>query len=148
MAQRGALANIDPQPILERIQAGEGLRAIALSLGVSNVGLRAWLLRTEGEQYHEVVTCALAQRVAEADEMLEAAEDVVSIARAREIARYSRMDFERRRPALYGQQTKVTHDIAPDLADRLRQARSRVQTIEAETVVTTVVTQPVLEGKG
>ena len=98
------LAGIDPQPVLKALQTGqESLRTLAAKLGVSNVGLRAWLLRETSDQYHEVITAALTQRVAESDEALEEASDPVSIARAREVARFSRMDLERRRPALYGQ---------------------------------------------
>lgn len=123
---RGILANHDPQVILARINTGASLRQIAAELGVSNVGLRAWLLRENGEQYSDAITNALTTRVAEADEALEAADDVVSIARAREIARYARMDLERRRPALYGQRQQITHDIGPDLGDLLRDARKRV----------------------
>ena len=99
------LALINPQTVLDRINDGQSLRTIAADLGVSNVGLRAWLLREDSEQYHEVVTQALALRVAESDEKLDAADDMISIARAQHQARYSRMDLERRRPNLYGQRS-------------------------------------------
>ena len=85
---------------------------MAAELGVSNVGLRAWLLREDAERYREMITAALAARVAEADEMLESASDMISIARAREIARYSRMDLERRRPSLYGAKAATAVNIA------------------------------------
>lgn len=99
----GALAAADPLPVLEQIRQGQSLRQIAQHFGVSQVGLRAWLLREDSDKYHEVITAALTTRVAEADEMLEQAADAVNIARAREIARFARMDLERRRPHLYGQ---------------------------------------------
>jgi lambda repressor-like predicted transcriptional regulator len=127
---KNALANIDPAPILERIQRGDSLRTIAADLGVSNVGLRAWLLREDKERYSEVITAALTTRVAEADEGLDAADDVISIARAREQARFARMDLERRRPQLYGMRQQVTHDVGPDLAVMLRDARKRVSTAQ------------------
>lgn len=126
MASSGALAMIDPEPILQRINRGDSLRTIAADLNVSNVGLRAWLLREDAERYAEVVTAALTQRVAEADDRLEDAEDAVSIARAREMARFARMDLERRRPALYGQRTQVTHEVGPDLGEVLMKAQQRV----------------------
>jgi hypothetical protein len=44
----------------------------------------------------------LVNRVADGDEKLEDAKDVLEIQRAREIVKFARMDFERRRPALYG----------------------------------------------
>ena len=107
----GALAKLDPKPILQRLYNGESLRQIATDLGVSNVGLRAWLLREDRETYHEVITAALATRVAEADENLETAADALSIARAREMARFARMDLERRRPALYGQRPSTAIQV-------------------------------------
>lgn len=125
-SNKGALANADPQEIMKRINEGASLRELAAELGVSNVGLRAWLLRENGEQYSEAITNALTLRVAEADDSLEAAADVVSIARAREQARFARMDLERRRPALYGQRQQITHEVGPDLGDLLRDARKRV----------------------
>lgn len=111
MATPGALAAIDPAPILQRLQSGESLRTIAADLGVSNVGLRAWLLREDREQYSDVITAALTTRVAEADERLETAGDAISVARAREMARFSRMDLERRRPSLYGQRPSTAVQI-------------------------------------
>lgn len=63
-----------------------------------------WMLAAVGDKkYHELVTQMLVNRVAEGDEKLEDAKDVLEVQRAREIARFARMDFERRRPALYGQ---------------------------------------------
>lgn len=96
-------ASLDAQQIISRIEAGTSLRDLASELGISSSGLHAWLLRSEDPAYHEAVTAALAVRVAEADQRLDTAGDAVDIARAREQARFSRMDFERRRPALYGQ---------------------------------------------
>ena len=123
------LANCDPQPILTRLHSGESLRTIAADIGVSNVGLRAWLLREDGDRYHDVITAALTTRVAEADEMLETAVDPISIARAREQARFARMDLERRRPRLYGQRQQITHEIGPDLASALDRASNRVASL-------------------
>lgn len=123
----GKLAGIDPSAILQQLHEGKSLRDVAGTVGVSNVGLRAWLLRCDEDAYRDTITMALATRVAEADERLEAADDPVSIARAREIARFSRMDFERRRPNLYGPRQHVDMTIhSTDLGDRLRAAKERV----------------------
>jgi transposase-like protein len=119
-ANHGALANADSQTVLQRINAGASLRQLAKEIGVSNVGLRAWLLREAGEQYNDAITNALTLRVAEADEELEAANDPVSVTRAREIARFARMDLERRRPGLYGVKQTITHEAGTDLGELLR----------------------------
>lgn len=117
---------VDPAAILERIQRGESLRQVADFLGVSHVAVRAWLLRCDEEAYADVVTAALTARVAESDAGLEAADDPVTIARAREQARFARMDLERRRPALYGQRQQVDMRVTTtDLSDRLRAAKAR-----------------------
>ena len=138
-ANHGALANADSNAVLQRINKGASLRQLASELGVSNVGLRAWLLRESGESYHEAVTNALTLRVAEADEELQAADDPVSVARAREIARFARMDLERRRPGLYGQRQQITHEVGSDLGDLLREARNRVAIAQQQADSATVI---------
>lgn len=125
-ANRGALANLDPQQFLPMLHQGFSLSDIARKVGVSRQAIHAWMLREGGETYHEAITAALVQRVADADEALAAADDAVDIARAREMARFARMDLERRRPALYGQRSQITHEIGPDLGHLLRDARQRV----------------------
>lgn len=116
----------EPKAVLARIRKGEGLRSIGKSLGLSQEGVRKWLLREVGPEYQEVQTDGLLQRVVDADRMLEDADDAVDIARAREIARFARMDLERRRPNLYGQRSHVTIENVGDLAEKLRRARERV----------------------
>jgi hypothetical protein len=131
--QLGA-AEKQPRKALERIKAGEGLRSIGKSLGLSQEGVRKWLLREVGPEYAEMQTDGLIQRVVDADRKLEAASDAVDIARAREMARFARMDLERRRPHLYGQRTHVTVEQVGDLAEKLRRARERVIDGEVERV--------------
>lgn len=96
--------------VVERYLEGESLNELAAENGVSRRTVYCWLLAGLGDKrYHEVVTQALVNRIADADELLEGARDPVQIARAREMARFARMDFERRRPGLYGQkQLNVT----------------------------------------
>lgn len=97
------MVNFNPDPIVQELQAGhKSLRQIAIEHNVSHVGLSAWLLRETGDQYHEAITKALTLRVAQADEELATAKDSIAIARARELAKFTRMDLERRRPHLYG----------------------------------------------
>jgi hypothetical protein len=122
--QQGEAIN-DPQAVLQRIRKGEGLRSIGESLGMSHEGVRKWLFREVGVEYHEIQTEGLIERVVYADKRLEEADDPVDIARAREMAKFARMDLERRRPGLYGQKTHVTVENVTDLGDALRRSRSR-----------------------
>jgi hypothetical protein len=125
----------EPKKALERIKRGEGLRSLGKSLGLSQEGVRKWLFREVGPEYVEMQTDGLVERIVHADRLLEAARDPVDITRAREMARFARMDLERRRPHLYGQRTHVTVENVGDLADKLRRARERV--IEHEPVADT-----------
>jgi hypothetical protein len=124
----------DAQAVLERVQKGEGLRSIGQSLGLSHEGVRKWLLREVGPEFVELQTEGLIERVVHADNLLEAAADPVDIARAREMARFARMDLERRRPHLYGQRTHVTVEHV-DFAEEIRKAReARARVIAGESV--------------
>jgi transposase-like protein len=111
-ANRGALANVDPVPFLQQLYSGKSLRDIADQLGVSRQAVHAWMLREADDKYHEAITAALVARVAHADELLETAAGAVDIARAREMARFARMDLERRRPHLYGQRPSTAVNIS------------------------------------
>lgn len=72
--------------------------------------IKRWMLAGRGDQaYFDLVTDVLVNRIADADERLEAANDAVQIAKYREMARFARMDFERRRAALYGHKQEVKH---------------------------------------
>ena len=108
---QGALAEIDPKPFLQQLYAGKSLRDIATQIGVSRQAVHAWMLRESNDTYHEAITAALVARVVEADEKLDTAADAVDIARAREQARFARMDLERRRPGLYGQRPSTAIQV-------------------------------------
>lgn len=94
--------------IVSRYLAGESMQVLAKECGKHRRMLYKWILaEVGGEQYREIVTEALVARIADADEALEDARDKgdpVRVAACREACRFYRMDFERRRPALYGGQ--------------------------------------------
>ncbi len=89
--------------IITRYAAGESAQVLAAENEVDRRTIYRWMLAGTGDrQYSELVTFCLVQRVAEADEKLATASDPCDIARARETAKFARMDLERRRPKLYG----------------------------------------------
>ena len=89
--------------IIKRYAAGESAQDLAAEHEVDRRTIYRWMLAGTGDkQYHDLVTYCLVQRVQEADEALRTASDPCDIARARETARFARMDLERRRPKLYG----------------------------------------------
>ena len=113
--------------ILSRYANGDSLDELADEHNVSRATIYNWLLGgTVDETHAELVTAALTSRAMRADKRLEEAATAVDIARAREMARFARMDLERRRPAIYGQQTKLVHEAGPDLGEMLREAKKRV----------------------
>ena len=117
-------AEIDPEvrgellpEAVRRYAGGASLRALAKEYGVSRSTLYRWLF-TEmgGEEYRGLVTDCLVARIAEADEGLEDADSLLEVTKRRDIARFARMDFERRRPALYGPKQEVKHSgVMPSL---------------------------------
>lgn len=89
--------------IIKRYAAGESPQDLAAEQEVDRRTIYRWMLAGTGDkQYHDLVTFCLVRRVADADERLEKASDPCHIARAREMAKFARMDLERRRPKLYG----------------------------------------------
>ena len=70
-----------------------------------------------GDTHPDLVTTCLTNRIADADERLENASSSCTVARAREQARFARMDLERRRPRLYGAHVDVTSGDKPIQGD-------------------------------
>ena len=102
--------------IIKRYAEGESIEQLSKELKVSRPTLYKWIFNDLGPvEYRETITNCLINRIADADESLEDAADFLAIARARERMRYSRMDFERRRPHLYGQKQEITHSVNPTL---------------------------------
>jgi transposase-like protein len=101
-----AISRLEAVPeIVERYLAGESLQILAAEHAVSRQTLYNWMLSGLGDRaYKDLVTTCLINRIAESDQDLDSASSALDIARAREKARFARMDFERRRPSLYGQQ--------------------------------------------
>jgi hypothetical protein len=96
--------------LVHRYLNGESLQAIADNTHHCFRTIYRWLLREAGPDYESLQTDALISRVADADYELSIAADKVSVARAREQAKFARMDFERRRPKLYGPKQDIDVD--------------------------------------
>lgn len=107
----------DPESIkaaLESYRSGATLEAIATHYGVTKQAIYGWLLGDLGGDKHSyIVTQALTSRIASSDDRLETADNPLDLARAREMCRNSRLDFERRRPHLYGPKQEITTNIQP-----------------------------------
>ncbi len=132
-----ATVKVDAPPdipkMIERYLDGESTLVLGKECGVSKRTIYRWLLSGIGdERYGDLVTAALVARIADADEKLEAAKDKVEVAKCREMARFARMDLERRRPSLYGQKQEVKHTgQAPSFTVVLLEAPSGGRVIDA-----------------
>lgn len=109
---------------IQRYLNGVSLQTIAKEEKVSREAIRKriyqWTLTGRGDiQYADLVTTALVNRIAEADAALDSANEMVGIARARETARFSRMDYERRRPHLYGPKQEDSGSLVVKIPARL-----------------------------
>ena len=107
-----SLTKIIPLPdIIKRYSEGESVQDLARESRSSRETIYAWMLGGLGaEQYESLVTRCLTNRIADADQRLATGSDMSDIVRAREMAKFSRMDLERRRPHLYGMRTGLSID--------------------------------------
>jgi len=114
MADDVTIANPAPAvpDLVQRYLNGESIQALADDTGHCFRTIYKWLLRDCGSEYESLQTDALIARIADADQQLENACTKVSVARAREMAKFARMDFERRRPKLYGPKQESTVDAS------------------------------------
>ena len=88
------------------------VQQLAAELNVHRVTIYRWMMNGKADSTHDDrVTDALIGRIAEADGELDTAVDSCSIARAREKAKFARMDFERRRPKLYGPKQEISGEM-------------------------------------
>lgn len=103
LAGEGAVVGgVELPEAVRRFLAGEA------EVGVKRREVYQWMLTGFGEEgYRELVTQGLVARIADADSALESASDRVEVSKWREVAKFARQDFERRRPGLYGNKQEV-----------------------------------------
>ena len=119
------LAGLDPQTILSRCLV-ERTADIAQDLGVHRSALNQWLLQNGEDDWKEVQVARALTRKEMAEDELEAAQDPLSLARAREMLRAAQWDLERVCRRIYGQDQNININVGLDLGERLRRARERV----------------------
>lgn len=119
------LAGQDPRQILTRYLSDETTESIARDYGVTRQALGQYLLRHAEEDWKEAQVARAIARKEKAEDDIEAAQDPLNLAKARELLKAAQWDLERVCRRIYGQE--VQHTIAViDLGDRLRRARERV----------------------
>lgn len=97
--------------IIQRYLNGESMQDLATECRVHRQTIYNWIFSGVGDKdYEQIVTTAMVNRIADADQELDESLTVFDIARAREKMRFTRMDLERRRPKLYGPKQEIEHD--------------------------------------
>lgn len=109
------LVNLDPTQVINRYLTNETTGAIAESLGVHRSGLHQWLLRNCEDEWQQAQIARALTTLEVAKEGLEAADDALSLARAREQLRGAQWELERLFARLYGQKQEITHTVNPVL---------------------------------
>jgi len=139
MADENSSPVVSPPPlpdIIQRYLNGESLQLLADEYSVARQTLYRWMLTGVGDrQYESLITDALVYRIADADQTLEDSRDQCDIARARERMRFTRMDFERRRPKLYGPKQEIQTDSKITVVVQRQTPQPVVgETVDAEVV--------------
>ena len=105
---QGKLANVNVQGVLERYLGGETTTQIAASLGVTRQGLGWWMRKHAEDDWKDPQVILAFERKERAEDALSAANDALSLARAREQLRGAQWELERVLSRIYAQKQEVT----------------------------------------
>jgi len=108
------LTEADPKVILLRYLSDETTKDIAASYGVTRQALGQFLLKHAESEWKEAQVARALARKESAEDDLETASDVLSLARARERLRAAQWDLERVCRRIYGQ------DQAPGIGNAVQ----------------------------
>lgn len=106
-----AIAILNKQAILERLQAGEYVKDIAVSLNVTPSAIKNQL--SNDPEYQDALEQALDSRMILREQMLETAPDMLSVSRARELLRHAEFRASVECPKRWGKNSDVSVQIAP-----------------------------------
>jgi AcrR family transcriptional regulator len=120
----GALAHINDEVVLSRLQAGEDAARIAEELGVHKSAI--YHRYSNDPRYKPARKLGTHVRIDESEREIKDAQDPFTLARARERFRAVAWRAEREFPDEWGQRTHVTVENIGDLGEKLRRSRERV----------------------
>ncbi len=112
MADNAVLTKADLSDIIRRYLNGESIQTIAKDARVVRSTIYSWMHCTGEKEYPELVKLAMVRRLADADHDLSVASTKEDIARAREEARYTRWDLERRWSSQFGVKQEIKQDTS------------------------------------
>ena len=113
---------------IQRIGIGESTAQIGASHGVTGAAVRLWLVSDAKPEADQARSTYLTERLLEAIDAIDAAQDGIALARAREQFRAWSFFAERRAPALFGVRREIAiTDGRIDLPGALAAARAALQ---------------------
>lgn len=101
----------DTTEILSQLAAGSTVPDLAAKLGIHKASLYAWLLAHNPEEWKAIVASKALERVEKAEQDMDAADDQVKIAKARESHKMGAWALERVSRAIYGETKNGAGDI-------------------------------------
>lgn len=96
---------------VSRYLAGETMEELIARQAASVRELYLWLFSDTAE-YKDLISQVLISRVADADSSIHRANSKLELSRSLALAKFTRMDLERRRPQLYGSTQQITQDTS------------------------------------
>ena len=97
--------------LIQRYLSGERIRDLAPEFPACRQTLYNWMHSYAADTaYPDLVRQAIVNRIASADDELENADNLMDLARARELAKFTRWDAERRLPKLFGPKQEISQD--------------------------------------
>lgn len=133
-----ALANVEPNLILQRYLSDESTKDIAASYGITRQALGQFLLKTAEDEWRTAqVARAIARKEAAEDELEDAQKtpDALSLARTREKLKAAQWDLERVCRRIYGQDQPPAGAAQVAIQINLRRSGATVAVQQADSGV-------------
>lgn len=111
----GNLAGVDPLTLLKRYLSDESTEAIAASYSVTRQALSKFLLSNAEADWKDAQVARAIARKEKAEDGLEAAEDPLALAKARELLKAAQWDLERVCRRIYGEDRNTEQVTTPIL---------------------------------
>jgi len=107
-----ALANVQPDEVLDILRTGQSVSQVAKSYGISHQALYEWLLRHCPDQWVAISSARSLVKIEQAEELVDDENsDGLAITRAREKARMAFWQLERTARKMYGQKDESANGV-------------------------------------
>lgn len=132
--QLAPLRSADPKQIIERYLAEQSTKEIAQEFGVTRSALNQWLLKTAEDDWKEAQVLRALKRKEDAEDLIDSAQDALSLARARESLRAAQWDLERVCRRIYGQDQPIDKSAGVAITLNFRGVGATKPVVDAEII--------------